>query len=163
MKRFDFRLQRVLKLKQQRERLAELRQRQARQVLDAARAEVARLWEQLGHTAGALTGKLGGAVPASAWVAHYDHSVQLSKILETAEAREQRAEQGVQEAAALHTRIAQEVEALLCLRGQQWASHWQEVARADQVRLDELGLRRWRAARATEESDAAHAQDGERP
>ena len=158
MKRFHFRLERVLKLKQQRERLAELRQQQARQVVEAAKAEVARLTEQLRQTAGALGGKLGGAVPASAWVAHYEHSAQLGQALQSAEARVERALRGLHEASAQRTQIAREVESLLYLRRQQWDEHWKDVARAEQVQLDEQGMRRWMAAQAAD----APAPGGER-
>ena len=146
MKRFLFRLERVLKLKQQRERLAELRQQQARQLVEAARAEVSRLTEQLQQTAGALRGKGAGPVPAGTWIAHYVHSAQLGQALESAEVHVQRALQRLQEAAAQRTKIAQEVEALQHLRGQQWQEHSQDMMRAEQVRLDELGMRRWTAA-----------------
>lgn len=143
MKRFLFRLERVLKLKQQRERLAELRQQQARQLVEAARAEVSRLTEQLRQTAGALHGKAAGPVAADTWIAHYVHSARLGQALESAEVHVQRALQRLQEAAAQRTKIAQEVEALQHLRDQQWEEHRQDMLRSEQIRLDELGMRRW--------------------
>ena len=51
--------------------------------------------------------------------------------------------------------VATEVEALSTLRGQQWEQWRQEVAAADQERLDELGLRRWMAAQAGTKLEAA--------
>jgi hypothetical protein len=47
VQRFEFRLDGVLKLKKQRRRLAEQQQMQARAALDAARAAVMALQEQL--------------------------------------------------------------------------------------------------------------------
>ena len=44
-------------------------------------------------------------------------------------------------------RLATEVEALDTLRQQQWDRWRQEAQKADQDRLDEVGLRRWQDAR----------------
>ncbi len=162
MKRFRFRLQRVLKLKQQRERLAELRQLQARRALEAIRAEAARLRERLGQTAGALGGKLGAPIPAAAWVAYYEHSAQLGQAIEAAEARAERAARTLQEAAAQHAEIAREVESLLSLRRSQWELYLQDAARVEQTRLDELGMRGWTSAQLGGGPEAP-AREGELP
>jgi hypothetical protein len=47
--------------------------------------------------------------------------------------------------AAIHEQIANEVEALLHLRQQEWPAHRLEVLRAQQEQLDEVGMRQWRA------------------
>jgi hypothetical protein len=71
VQRFEFRLERVLKLKKQREWLAELRQKQARAALDAARAEVAAINEQIAHSAAALEAGLAGAGRDASWLARH--------------------------------------------------------------------------------------------
>ncbi len=144
MKRFEFRLESVLKFKQRREQLAELRQLQARAAWDAAQAEVDRLRGQLDRLAEQM--QRGG--DGRAWIAGQKQAVLLSPLLDQAAGLARQAEQQYQEAAAQRTQIAQEVEALLQLRRDQLQAHQHEVARAQQEQLDEVSLRRWLAARA---------------
>jgi flagellar export protein FliJ len=160
MKRFQFRLERVLKLKEQGERMAELRLKKARATLEQARAEVAALWNRLTQNATALAEQVGTAVSPGAWIAYYEHSAQLAQALDVAEANVQRALQALQEAAAQRTKLATEVETLNYLRHQQWQEHWSEVARLEQIRLDDLGMRRWRAAQVAEETPDPATREG---
>jgi flagellar export protein FliJ len=163
MRRFQFRLERVLKLKEQAERAAELRLKQARVTLEQARAEVVALWGRLTQNAVALAGRVGTPVPTGSWVAYYEHSAQLAQALNVAEANAQRALQALQEAAAQRAKIATEVETLKYLRHQQWQEHWAEVARLEQIRLDDLGMRRWRAAQAAEPPPEPAAREANGP
>src|SRR2546422_8526661 len=116
MKRFHFRLERVLKLKQQRERQAELRQQQARLMLENAKANVAVLTDRLIQNAAALEAQIGNLVQPDSWIAGYQYLAQIGQALELAEVKARRAGEGVREADALRARIAIEVEALLYLR-----------------------------------------------
>lgn len=143
MKRFDFRLARVLKLKRQQAWLAEQRQKQARAVLDTAQARVTDLEGQLAQTAASLVGHLGHTVDSSAWIARYEHSMQIEWALDVAEARVQEAFAKWQETVAKQTQMRQEVEALLHLRRQQWQAYQREVSLEQQEHLDELSMRRW--------------------
>lgn len=143
MKRFQFSLERVLRLKKQRERLAELRLMQARQVLDKHCAEVARIAEQLRQTAAAASRQVGSTLPAGSWIAYYQHAVQLERLLQTAEGRVALARKAVEEAAAARTAVTKEVEALLYLRRNQWELHLEARAQEEQNRLDEVSMRRW--------------------
>ena len=145
MKRFEFRLERVLKVKQQRQRLAELRQQQARARLNAAQAVVAALQGEIRETAAAVERSVG-ANGRQLWMALYERSRILGQALEAAEVKVQQAQEELSKADAWRRQIATEVEALLNLRQQQWQGYCQEVARAQQEQLDELGLRRWLAA-----------------
>jgi hypothetical protein len=145
VQRFEFRLERVLKLKKQREWLAELRQKQARAALDAARAAVAALNEQVARSAAALEAGLAGAAHDASWLARHEHALRLRPVLELAEAKARQADVQYQEASAARTRIATEVEALLHLRRQQWQAHRAAVLKAQQEQLDEVGMRLWRA------------------
>lgn len=147
MKRFRFSLERLLKLKQQQERLAELRQQAARAALDAALAEVVRAEERVAEAAGGGEEALRRAVAAGLWQARYEQVAALGQGLEAAQAQARDAEQKVQEAAKARARVAAEVETLQLLRRQQWQAHQDDMARRGQAHLDEVGLRRWRAAR----------------
>ena len=148
MRRFQFTLERVLKLKEQRERMAELRQKQARAALEMARRVVASIWTQLEQNAEALEVKVGTSIATGPWLAHYQHAAQLGQALEAADANLRRATQELRQASAQRVQITQEVEALRHLRHQQWQDHWQETMRQEQIRLDELGMRRWQAVQA---------------
>lgn len=145
MKRFEFRLARVLKLKRQREQLAEIRQKQARAALDAAQAMVAAQEQRLAQTADTLAAQVGQALASLTWIALHEQSVQLSRLVQEAEAQQRQAAQKLQEAEAQRTQMKQEVEALLFLRRQQWQAYQQDLARAQQEQLDELALVRWKA------------------
>jgi flagellar biosynthesis chaperone FliJ len=158
VRRFEFRLDRVLKVKQQRERLAELRQHQARAAVEAAEARRAAFQEQLQRVATALAGQMGQTVDASFWMAHYRRSAQLTDALRTAEVQIQQATQKWQDACAERTRIATEVEALLYLRRQQWETYSREAQREHQERLDEVGLRGWLNRQATKASELSEGR-----
>ena len=132
-----------MKWKQQRERLAELRQKQARLVLDTANSAVQMLQERLSQTALVMQARIGQSVTTAAWIAHYHHAAQLGQTLESAEARARQAGQALQQANAERAKIATEVEALIHLRQRQWQEHQRQIARLEQNQLDELGIRRW--------------------
>jgi hypothetical protein len=144
VRRFEFRLERVLKVKKQREWLAELRLKQARAVLDAAEAEVAALTEQVARGADALAARLGQPDDGSR-LGRWQQSARLGDLLEAAEAKARAAAARYREAAAARTQIAAEVEALFFLRRQEWQEHRLALLRAGQEQLDEVGLRRWLA------------------
>ncbi len=147
MQRFEFRLERVLKVKKQREWLAELAQKQARAALDAARADVAALNERIAHNAAAFASRLGSSEDAAAWLSRWQQSARLADLMDGLEAKANGAAVQYEEASAKRTAIATEVEALLFLRRQQWQEHRLLVQRAQQDQLDEVGMRRWRAGR----------------
>jgi hypothetical protein len=147
VRRFEFRLEQVLKVKRQYERLAELRQQQARFRLEATQAEVAAVNRQVQELAIAFSKSLRGGGGQQLWTAHYEQSTLLSQFLAGAEERVKQAQQELCEADARRKQIATEVEALLHLRQEQWRAHREDVAHAQQEHLDELGLRRWQAGR----------------
>ena len=160
MKRFQFRLQRVLKLKQQRERQAELVQQKARLALEQARGEVRVLAERLAESAAAIEKDIGQTIPPDSWMARYHHAAQIGRALEAAEARARHAEERLQEAQRKRARIATEVEALRTLERQEWDKHIDESKRSQQENLDEIGLRRWQAAQANRASSGTTSEAG---
>lgn len=148
MKRFHFRLERVLSLKKQRERLAEIRQQQARALWEAARAECVRIEEELARTAANTTEKLREAAALGTWQVHYEQTARLGELLTAAQKRLDEAEKLLQETNRLRIQATQEVEMLRDLRAKEWHNYRKETARQQQNKLDELGLQRWLEQRA---------------
>jgi len=147
VKRFQFRLERVLSLKEQRERLAEMRQQQARARWEEARAECVRIEEQLAHTAANSAKKMREAAALGTWLAHYERAAHLGELLAAAQRRLAEAEKLLQEMNRQRIQAAQEVETLRDLRAKEWHNYRKEAARQQQNKLDELGLQRWLAER----------------
>ena len=145
MKRFQFRLEGVLALKEQRERLAEMRQQRARARWEEARAECVQIEEQLARTAANTAEKLGEAATLGTWQAHYEQVSLLDELLTAAKHRLVEAEKQLQEMNRLRIQAAQEVETLRLLRAKEWEDYRKEAARQQQNKLDELGLQRWLA------------------
>ena len=148
MKRFHFRLQRVLSLKEQRERLAEMRQQQARVRRDEAQAECVRIEQQLAMTTANAARRLREAAALGTWQAHYEQAAALGEMLAAAQQRVVEAEKLLQEANCLRIQAALEVETLRDLRAREWQDYRKQAARQRQNNLDELGLQRWLAARS---------------
>lgn len=151
MRRFRFRLAQVLHVKEQRERVAEVRQQQALALRTACEAEVKALGDDLERTAATLTAKMGRPLDFAAWLATYRKSEQVGRALLAAETRAQQAVQAYEAASAQRRRLAVEAEALRQLRQQQLHAHQHAAARAEQIFLDELSLRRWQPPEAQEE------------
>lgn len=143
MKRFEFRLARVLKLRKQQQWQAELRQQQARALLDAAQLEVMTLEYQLAQYTATLAAQLGQAVDLGSWIVCYEQSGQIGRALDRAEEKVKEAERKLQEADAFRVQKATEVEALKFLRSQEWQAYHHDMERDRQEQLDELSLHRW--------------------
>lgn len=146
MKRFEFSLDRLLKVKKQLERLAELEQQRAREAADRARDTLHQYQEQLASVAGRFADAVGSAMAPGQWAAASDMAERLGGSIRQAEHDVAEAEQKFAAASQERAQIATEVEALGTLRQQQWERWRQEAQKADQDRLDEVSLRRWQAA-----------------
>jgi flagellar FliJ protein len=158
VKRFDFALERVLRLKRQRERLAEMALARARADLDAARGRVADFAGQLDRLARAVGESVGRAVPPERWVADAGLSARLGQALREAERQAEQAQRRLDEAARERVRRAVEAEALQTLRQEQWEQYRRELNRHEQERLDELSLGRWRPGDAPGTPPASDAR-----
>jgi flagellar export protein FliJ len=143
VKAFEFRLERVLNVKRQRERLAELRCKQCLLELEGARARVRGFEEMLANAAHEAAVQLGQSLTASAWTASEEQAVRIDKALEQAEAACRQADSRYQQAKEALRQIAVEVEALVTLRNEQVQAHRLALQRAQQEQLDDVGLRRW--------------------
>jgi flagellar export protein FliJ len=150
VKRFEFSLDRLLKVKRQLERLAELEQQRAREAADQARARLTGLREQLDRVAGHYAAAVGRAMTPTQWASASDLSERLGRSIRTGEDEVVAADQKLAAAAQERATLATEVEALSTLRQQQWDRWRQEAKQADQDRLDEVGLRRWMAKQEAE-------------
>lgn len=155
MKKFEFHLDGLLRVKRQLEHLAELEQQKAQQRVADAAAKVAALTDQLAKASDHMAGRVGQAMAAGEWAAAFVRAERLGEQIAAAKQEVFAAEQVLETARRERVQVATEVEALSTLRGQQWEKWRQEVAAADQERLDELGLRRWQAAQATSKLEAA--------
>lgn len=149
MKRFEFHLDGLLRVKRQLEHLAELEQQKAQQAVTDARARADDLKQRLTAAADSLVARVGQAVDASRWVTAYELTERLGRQIDAAETDVQSAEKKLTDARNERVQVATEVEALRTLRQQQWDKWRQEVEQAGQEQLDEVGLRRWMAARAS--------------
>ncbi len=155
MKKFDFHLDGLLRVKRQLENLAELEFQKAQLRVSAAVAKVTALSDQLVKASDHMAGRVGHAMAAGEWATAFSRAEELGKQIAAAKQEVLAAEQGMESARRERVQVATEVEALSTLRGQQWEKWRQEVAAADTERLDELAMTRWRAAQAATRLEAA--------
>ena len=149
MKRFRFRLESLLSLRRQKDRLAEARQLCARQAWEAARSEADTLLAQLVESAAVIEGRLGRTIGTDRWVAQYQHITVLRQAVDRAEARARLAQTDFEEANRRRRITATELEALQLLREEQWQEHRHEAVQSEQKRLDDAYLHRREAGLAT--------------
>jgi len=136
-------MERVLRLKRQRERQAEQVQQQARTALEAALTEERRWRQCLQEAADAVVGRVGQPLEAAAWIDLSQHATRLGEALRRAEIRSTEAMERLRQASEYRLRASREVEVLLALRSEQFAAYRLAAARAEQQRLDETALRGW--------------------
>lgn len=148
MKRFEFSLDRVLKVKRQLERVAEMEQLRARAAADAAHAALADRRRELARSADRLAASVGSALTPLQWATAATAAERLSQLLREAEAAATTADAKLAAAIDARAKIAKDVEALATLRQEHWDEWTREARVATQTQLDEVGLRRWMAARA---------------
>ncbi|WP_020468452.1 flagellar export protein FliJ [Zavarzinella formosa] len=146
MQKFEFPLERLLKIRRQQERLAELEVMRAIAAVDAAKARVEELREKLRRHSEQMTQFVGRTLSPHEWVAGCDFSNHLGQSITQALKEVGLAEQRVAEASAKRTEVASEAEAMQSLRDQQYSQFKQELQKFDQERVDEAGLRRWLAS-----------------
>ena len=147
MKRFRFAYATLLKVKRLREKMAEGRVAVARRELEARRVHLSGLHESLREVARKLEQSLGVPLQAAAWAGNFDQSARLERAIRDAEAEVAAAELALRLAIESRTKLSAEVEILKTLEQQRRDEHREEVQKAEQERLDELGMRRWRQAR----------------
>jgi flagellar export protein FliJ len=145
VKRFEFHLQRVLQFKERNERLAEARQQAALADLQRCEAEMAALGQQLHEVATSQQTQPGKVLNLAGWLTLHRKAEQLRQALLQAEQQTRQARVRYAQASRERRDRAVEAEALRKLRQRQSLSHREAVEHAEQVALDDIGLRRWQA------------------
>jgi flagellar export protein FliJ len=150
MQRFEFKLERVLRFKQLREKAAEIRQKKSAAALKGVLDDITTLQDHLGQTAQTVEQKLaeGAALSLSSWLACYAQAIRIGKAIEDAEKKADQAKQVLLEANAQRKQAAIEVEGVLTLRKRQWEIYQRMKNRQEQERSDEFALRRWQGRTA---------------
>jgi flagellar export protein FliJ len=143
VRQFVFRLERVLKLKRQREQHAEQAQRLARMAVDACLTQEAAARRVLNDAAAAAASRLGQVLDAATWIDLNVHATRLGEALRVAEQRTVEAQEKLRIASEARVKASREVETLQSLRERQLAEHMLAASRAELARLDETALRGW--------------------
>jgi flagellar export protein FliJ len=151
VKKFQFRLERVLRYHQQRLKQAELKVAQAAMERDAAQARVRECQEQI-EQACELNETVGGLINPMVRANVMAHVEKLVKTLAQAREKLKLAEQQFRDTDRVRNEIAQDVEGLLLLRKQQRLEHSDEATRQQQIELDEVVMRQWSSHSADEPS-----------
>ena len=146
MKRFEFSLERLLRVKRQQQHLAELEQRRAQGAVEQARAKLDAFRDQLSRISDRFAAAIGRAMTPQQWASASDMAERLGHSIRHSENEVDQAEQKLLTAAQQRAELATEVEAISTLRQQQWATWRQEAQKADQNQMDEVGLRLWQKA-----------------
>ena len=158
MKRFEFRLERILQMKKKLERLAELHQQRARAEFEAATARVDLAEQRVSEAGSGGMDALRKAAALGSWQTRYELVASLEQEVTTAREQANHSQQLLLVAQLARTRIATEVEVLDRLRQDQFRTHREEVTRREYEQLDEVGMRRWLAGVNTE-SDSISTQE----
>jgi len=161
VKRFEFSLDRLLRVKRQLERVAELEQQKAQDAVAQARAVLDGYRDQLLRVSDQFAACVGRAMTPHQWSSAAELAERLGRSIADQEQEVARAEARLLAAAQERAQVATEVEAISTLKRQQWDQWKQEAQKADQDRLDEVGLRQWMSA--LEEREAARDADSTEP
>jgi flagellar protein FliJ len=145
MKRFEFHLDGLLRVKRQLENLAQLEHQKAERRVGECAARVEYLKGMLAKASDGMAAKVGQAMAVGEWAAAFERAERLGHQIGQAADELRAAELHLDGTRQEKVQVSTEVEAISTLRGQQWEQWRQEVAAADQERLTELSLRRWSA------------------
>jgi flagellar biosynthesis chaperone FliJ len=152
MQRFRFRLERVLRLKRQRERQVELRQQQAAAGLEAARLAALSIQAMIEQQMIGAVGRGGQAMALDSWISRSQYLAQLERSLDAAQAQVRAAEGRLREVNTERATVHAEVGAIEQRRRDQWDEYRHDAQRSAQEQIDDLSLRNWLLARAAEDS-----------
>lgn len=142
MKKFEFRLKRLLWFHQQKKKQAEVLLQQAVMQREAASAEVESVKQQI-EQACQLPEKSGGLINVAARQAMAAHLQALGRTLTAAQEKLQKTEVRLREANQVCMQIEKDVEGLLHLRAQQFEEYQDGIAHQQQIALDEVVMRQW--------------------
>ena len=143
VRKFVFRLSRVLRYQQQRQRQAELQLRKATQMLQLAQARRQQLATRLQQATASLDHATGAEFPLTLRINGVHHWSQGERQLQQAQTEIQQAEQALQVASQGWLQIKQKVEALDLLFNQRRQEHRKYANRHAQTELNEMAVNRW--------------------
>lgn len=149
MKRFEFSLDRLLRVKRQLEHIAELEQKRAQDAAERAHATLLALHAQLDRISDQISASVGRVMAPQQWASASGMAERVGVSIRASEKEVVESEQRLHAAAQERAQLATEVEALATLRRQQVDKWQQEAQKADQNQLDELVQQRWQAAQNT--------------
>ena len=142
MKKFQFRLERILRYHQQRLKQAELEVSKAAMLHEAARGEVVQCQQQIDRAC-QLNESVGGLINPTIRRNATAHLEQLGSILAAAQEKFQITGQRFREQDRVRVQISEDAEGLILLRDQQRQEHGEEILRQQQIDLDEVVMRKW--------------------
>ena len=160
VRRFQFRLARLLRYQQQRKRQAEIELRKKAQVLQLAQKRRTGIAAELRQATAALA-----AVPASEFQMTWRlngvrHSSQMEQRLHQAQVDIQQAQQELQAASQHWLQLKRKVAVLDVLFEQRRQEHRKGVQRQDEAALSEMVVQRW--SRSQPAAGGARAGQGSR-
>jgi flagellar export protein FliJ len=161
MRAFEFPLASVLKVRERKKRLAEIRQIQARELARQRQVELADLRQEANRLAETMAKIVREGGDAQSWPAIAAQIPALNGRIRGAEKRLAEAETLLRQADALLRQAAIAVEALLELKRKKRQAYDAEVEAADQQRIEEFTLRQWMDATREATSREASSESKE--
>ena len=150
MQAFEFRLASVLKVQERKKRLAEIRQRQASDLLRQRLAELAELRHEANRLADTMATIVRDGGDARSWPALAAQIPSLNGRIRTAEKRVTEAEKMLRQADEQLRKASIDLEVLLELRRKKKLAYDDEVDAAERQRVEEFVLRQWMNAERTQ-------------
>jgi flagellar export protein FliJ len=153
MRAFEFNLASVLKVRERKKRLAEMRQIQAQELARQRQAELADLRLEANRLAETMAKIVREKGDAQTWPAIAAQIPALNGRIRGAEKRVAEAETLLRQAEAQLRQASIAVEALLVLKRKKRQAYDAEVEAADRQRIEEFTLRQWMEAAREEEAE----------
>lgn len=156
MKRFEFSLDRLLRVKTQLEHIANLELQRAQDAVEKAHANLRMLNDQLSRISDQFATAVGRTMAPQQWASASGMVERVGQSIRIAEREVEETQNKVVQAAQERAQLATEVEALTTLRKQQFEKWQHESQKSAQERLDELVQQRWQADNAREPAVALY-------
>jgi flagellar export protein FliJ len=155
MRAFEFRLASVLKIRERKKRLAEIRRIQAGELVRQRQAELADLRQEANRLSETMAKIVHARGDAQTWPAIAAQIPSLNGRIRTAETRVAEAEASLRRADEQLRQASIGLETLLDLKRKKRQAYDSEVEAAEQQRVEEFTLRQWmKAAREAGEAPA---------
>ena len=143
MRRFRFSMDRVLKLRRQQQRWAELQLSRHSAAVAAARQKLDTLHEKLDRLGDSLEAEVRGAAPVAFEIDLFSYQRRLHAQMASARLLLDEKKREYEKMRAEHVAFKQRVEMLETLRADRHREHRQEQLKQEQQQLDALLAARW--------------------